>query len=257
MCPAGETCGPLGGAFECTCVGSGSLDICGNGNKTGSEECDDGNSNNNDACTNTCKNAKCGDGFIWTGVEQCETVSDCFDLGYTGTVACTGCACSGTPPGGTGTGIGLSLDCPTVVGGTQADVIIKVWRISTGDAICVPKQGSGAPDSSLQIIGVPAIPLLGNSFRTCAVAGDDEYPVGSGRHLVKLDDSADPQLQNNTEHSHNVTVTYTDPGDPSQWAEKTCTIIFSPQPQKAPDVNMLLVVLVGIAGALAIRFKKK
>ncbi|MEM3374499.1 MAG: MopE-related protein, partial [Candidatus Woesearchaeota archaeon] len=37
------------------------------------EECDDGNSNNNDGCLNTCKLAKCGDSFIWTGKEQCET----------------------------------------------------------------------------------------------------------------------------------------------------------------------------------------
>ena len=36
------------------------------------EECDDGNTDNNDACLNTCKNAKCGDGVIQTGVEQCD-----------------------------------------------------------------------------------------------------------------------------------------------------------------------------------------
>lgn len=28
------------------------------------EECDDGNTNNNDACTDSCKNARCGDGII-------------------------------------------------------------------------------------------------------------------------------------------------------------------------------------------------
>jgi cysteine-rich repeat protein len=45
---------------------------CGNGIKEGSEECDDGNTNNNDSCTSACLNARCGDGYIKTGVEMCD-----------------------------------------------------------------------------------------------------------------------------------------------------------------------------------------
>ena len=39
------------------------------------EECDDGNSNNNDDCLNDCTNPSCGDGYVWnqgTGTEQCD-----------------------------------------------------------------------------------------------------------------------------------------------------------------------------------------
>lgn len=37
-----------------------------------SESCDDGNASNTDACTNDCQIARCGDGFIQVGVEECE-----------------------------------------------------------------------------------------------------------------------------------------------------------------------------------------
>jgi cysteine-rich repeat protein len=46
--------------------------VCGNGVRETGEECDDGNTSNNDDCTNTCHVAKCGDGFTHAGVEQCD-----------------------------------------------------------------------------------------------------------------------------------------------------------------------------------------
>ena len=36
------------------------------------EQCDDGNTNENDACKNDCTLNVCGDGFVHTGVEQCD-----------------------------------------------------------------------------------------------------------------------------------------------------------------------------------------
>ncbi len=45
---------------------------CGDGVKFGSEECDDGNLVNNDACTNSCKNPTGGDGFINPATETCD-----------------------------------------------------------------------------------------------------------------------------------------------------------------------------------------
>jgi cysteine-rich repeat protein len=44
---------------------------CENGILEAGEECDDGNNNKFDSCT-VCRNAECGDGFIWIGVEQCD-----------------------------------------------------------------------------------------------------------------------------------------------------------------------------------------
>ena len=45
---------------------------CGNGIASGTEQCDDGNTNNNDACKNDCTPNVCGDGFVYRGVEQCD-----------------------------------------------------------------------------------------------------------------------------------------------------------------------------------------
>ena len=45
---------------------------CGDGYVwAGVEECDDGNQVNTDGCV-ACKNAKCGDGYVWAGVEECD-----------------------------------------------------------------------------------------------------------------------------------------------------------------------------------------
>src|SRR5262249_3545779 len=46
--------------------------LCGNGVMDLGEECDDGNEDPNDACTNTCQAARCGDGIVEIGVEQCD-----------------------------------------------------------------------------------------------------------------------------------------------------------------------------------------
>ncbi len=49
--------------------------VCGNGTKEGTEECDDGNSINDDDCSNACKNAVCGDSIVQTIApynEQCD-----------------------------------------------------------------------------------------------------------------------------------------------------------------------------------------
>ena len=45
---------------------------CGDGVRQAGEQCDDGNADDGDACTNRCKSAKCGDGAVQTGVEQCD-----------------------------------------------------------------------------------------------------------------------------------------------------------------------------------------
>jgi cysteine-rich repeat protein len=46
--------------------------VCGDGNIEAGEDCDDGNAIATDACTDTCQNARCGDGIVWEGVEECD-----------------------------------------------------------------------------------------------------------------------------------------------------------------------------------------
>ncbi len=61
------------------------------------EQCDDGNTNNNDACTTKCLNNICGDGYLNIGVEQCDGSiprgTSCQSIGFiSGTLGCV-------PPG--------------------------------------------------------------------------------------------------------------------------------------------------------------
>ncbi|MDC0717908.1 DUF4215 domain-containing protein [Nannocystis bainbridge] len=64
---------------------------CGDGQLDPGELCDDGNVLNNDACTNSCKFATCGDGFVLAGTEECDDGNgidgdDCTNM-------CTGAEC--------------------------------------------------------------------------------------------------------------------------------------------------------------------
>jgi cysteine-rich repeat protein len=74
---------------------------CGDGIVQGSEECDDGNDSNADACLNDCVRARCGDGFLREGVEECEEDEGCVtSCGTAGSRRCVGCVLSPicTPP---------------------------------------------------------------------------------------------------------------------------------------------------------------
>jgi cysteine-rich repeat protein len=62
---------PRGSAGTCrsgVCVGF----RCGDGFVDPGEECDDANSSNTDDCLTTCRDARCGDGVAWDGVEPCD-----------------------------------------------------------------------------------------------------------------------------------------------------------------------------------------
>ena len=53
-------------------IDMGGAPVCGDGVTESAEECDDGNSDNDDACTNACAAAACGDGYVWSGIETCD-----------------------------------------------------------------------------------------------------------------------------------------------------------------------------------------
>ncbi len=77
--------------------------VCGDGNPTGAEECDDGNSSNTDACLNDCTDATCTDGFVRAGIEECD------DGNTVNTDACTN-ACTIAECGDGITGPGEECD---------------------------------------------------------------------------------------------------------------------------------------------------
>ena len=71
----GEECDDGNVSFLDGCSGDCRTEFtCGNGELEPGEECDDGNDDNSDAGVlhrGGCRNARCGDGWIWAGVEAC------------------------------------------------------------------------------------------------------------------------------------------------------------------------------------------
>jgi cysteine-rich repeat protein len=50
--------------------------VCGDGLVGIDEQCDDGNGDPQDECTNECTWAVCGDGIVWLGIEECDPGED-------------------------------------------------------------------------------------------------------------------------------------------------------------------------------------
>ena len=48
------------------------MPICGDGVVEQWEECDDGNTDDQDGCTAQCRVARCGDGIVRIGAEECD-----------------------------------------------------------------------------------------------------------------------------------------------------------------------------------------
>src|SRR5215468_7752450 len=79
----------LAGALIAGCGGGGSdppgFALCGNGRLDPGELCDDGNTDDTDACISTCVPARCGDGVVQIGVEDCDSFNlnkaDCISIG--------------------------------------------------------------------------------------------------------------------------------------------------------------------------------
>lgn len=60
------------------CNNSCTLASCGNGLLDPGEGCDDNNAVNSDSCNN-CQIARCGDGVVYIGVEECDGAANCSD----------------------------------------------------------------------------------------------------------------------------------------------------------------------------------
>ncbi|MFO0595291.1 MAG: DUF4215 domain-containing protein [Myxococcaceae bacterium] len=67
-------------------------DVCGDGILAAGETCDDGNTDDGDACLSTCDPARCGDGVVWRGRELCDGPFPA-DAGITCTADCTVTSC--------------------------------------------------------------------------------------------------------------------------------------------------------------------
>lgn len=71
----GETCDPPGSTLGNGATCRGDCTYCGDGNVETSEQCDDGNTVDTDACRNDCTLPRCGDGTVDPG-EECDDGND-------------------------------------------------------------------------------------------------------------------------------------------------------------------------------------
>jgi cysteine-rich repeat protein len=69
---SGEQCDDGNRNHNDGCTNACKLARCGDGIHQSNEQCDDGNRNHNDSCLNQCKLARCGDGVVRNGSEQCD-----------------------------------------------------------------------------------------------------------------------------------------------------------------------------------------
>lgn len=70
--PSGTTVPTTGSTQSSQGETDGEQKACGNGVLEDGEECDDGNTEDADACRSTCVKAKCGDGVVWPDKEECD-----------------------------------------------------------------------------------------------------------------------------------------------------------------------------------------
>jgi cysteine-rich repeat protein len=78
---------------------SGGQGVCGDGSLDPGEACDDANGSNADSCVMGCKNARCGDGFVRTGVEACDDANTTNDDACTNICALPTCGNGVVDPG--------------------------------------------------------------------------------------------------------------------------------------------------------------
>src|SRR5262245_26506638 len=91
-CVATSDCGAGQACVSGTCELEQSESECGDGVRTGAEECDDGTENgNNAACTLLCRLNVCGDGLTLVDVEECDDGNTTTESCLYGEDGCTVC----------------------------------------------------------------------------------------------------------------------------------------------------------------------
>jgi len=186
-----------------------SVPFCGDGAvNQQSEECDDGNLNNSDACHNNCTNNVCGDGIIYTGVEQCEFNADCNDFNPFTVDTCSQCVCSNVDPVVCGDGnvdAGEQCDDGNTANGDGCDNLCQIEPFCGDGNLDQGEQcdGNDLDGETCQSLGyIPGVLSCNAScwfdFSECRMFADDlkdskvakaqsTYNFGLGRYMMVND----------------------------------------------------------------------
>jgi len=180
----GEQCDDGNTDDDDGCSNQCRLPVCGDGAQQGEEECDDGNSIDTDFCDATCKLPVCGDGKQ-VGDEQCDDGDDTVPGD-----GCTNCTIDPVSCSAEGTiRFKTTLDFPDALGvnvgavGTRlthpATLTIPSFPLGNGvNFVCTPADGTGGcPDVRFFPIH-PA--FFGQAFSCAADSGDPTKCASSG-----------------------------------------------------------------------------
>ncbi|MDX2168470.1 MAG: hypothetical protein SF182_15455 [Deltaproteobacteria bacterium] len=147
-----------------------SFATCGNDRLDAGERCDDGNTNDDDACTTACQPARCGDGVAYRSVEDCDgrdmLSASCASFGLVGMLGCASdctydlSGCSAAPP--TSTPLPptpTATPSPTPRQTTCGDGLLSPGESCTScPDDCAPQPcGAGGGQSEIAVsVGVPS-----------------------------------------------------------------------------------------------------
>ncbi|MFQ5352149.1 MAG: DUF4215 domain-containing protein, partial [Candidatus Binatia bacterium] len=129
---------------------------------SGVEDCDDGNASNNDACLNDCTAASCGDGFVETGVEQCD------DGNAINTDAClSDCTAASCGDGFVQAGVeqcddGNTLDTDNCSSGCLSQRVLTADVVALDQAFTFNRWGASQPAGMMYALRSDVVDLLGN-----------------------------------------------------------------------------------------------
>jgi cysteine-rich repeat protein len=136
--------------------------ICGNGMQQGSEECDDGNTNDADGCRTNCMLPRCGDGVVQTG-EECDDGNPSNDDGCLNTCLSSENPDSAAPDGSAEAGVDAEAGSPDAADAGDA---------SAGDADA-PACGELNQDCCAGSTPCgPGLVCSGSAIKTCTPDGD-------------------------------------------------------------------------------------
>ena len=132
------------------CSSGGGIDTgCGNGSVESPEECDDGNTIDQDACVGDCIAARCGDSLLNVGVEECDDGGTASGDGCSPTCTVESGACivnDGVYRGATSQGRIFELTA-------QSGVITKIsFVVDLENSTCSSGVGCPGSDQRCQII---------------------------------------------------------------------------------------------------------